>query len=219
MIKIINSTFLAHINNVRFSNEDVYKAADKLLTKITKKFGECYNRTFIEDLRLFLTKVAGYNILEDLWTITNNFVTEIENAECFSDMLFVYTEDMIIRTRVNCADKKYKLEKYEKIYEVNSIPKGYETLITIFDYRCDISKILEVVDEDEVIIDTALMTGKLDNSRFVEYKKDENTGIYITTNRPLDDLYIPFANEVLKYHPDEVRQSLLDKEQIESLLA
>ncbi len=48
-IEII-SDFIGRINNIVIKDKRIFYSVEYILSKIENKFGECYNKKFIEDL-------------------------------------------------------------------------------------------------------------------------------------------------------------------------
>lgn len=58
--KIIQE-FKGMLNNVLIENEKIFYCIEYILSKIEDKFGECFNKKFIEDLKITLDKLYYKN--------------------------------------------------------------------------------------------------------------------------------------------------------------
>lgn len=109
-------------------------------------------------------------------------------------------------------------------YLINSLKKdGFDTIITLLDYETQISRCLKSIrlspdKTRKLLIDTILCSG-MNGYRFIETTLNDDGTInlnhykYVTVN----DGVLKKANEILKYHPDFVKNSVLPESQIEKI--
>ena len=107
-------------------------------------------------------------------------------------------------------------------YLINSLEKdGFDAIVTLLDYRTQISRCLKSIrlspdKTRKLLIDTILCSG-MNEYRFIEATLNDDGTInlnhcnYVNVN---DDV-LKKANEILKYHPDFVKKSVLTESQIE----
>lgn len=84
--KIIQE-FKGIINDVLIENEKIYYCIEYILSKIEDKFGECFNKKFVEDLKITLNKLYyknEYFYFEDFERKINFNVTN------FKSLVFSY---------------------------------------------------------------------------------------------------------------------------------
>lgn len=84
--KIIQG-FKGMLNNVLIENEKIFYCTEYILSKIEDKFGECFNKKFIEDLKITLNKLYYKNE----YFYFEDFEREIEfDVESFKRLVFRY---------------------------------------------------------------------------------------------------------------------------------
>ena len=75
------------LNNVLIENEKIFYCIEYILSKIEDKFGECFNKKFIEDLKITLNKLYYKNE----YFYFEDFEREIEfDVESFKRLVFRY---------------------------------------------------------------------------------------------------------------------------------
>lgn len=111
-----------------------------------------------------------------------------------------------------------------KLYLANSLEKdGFDTIITLLDYETQISRCLKSIRMSpdktrKLLIDTILCSG-MNEYRFIETTLNEDGTInlnhykYVTVN---DDA-LEKANEILKYQPAFLKNSVLPESQIKEI--
>lgn len=111
-----------------------------------------------------------------------------------------------------------------KPYLINSLKKdGFDAIITLLDYQTQISRCLKSIrmfpDETrKLLIDTILCSG-MNEYRFIETTLNEDGTInlnnynYVNVN---DDV-LKKANDILKYQPVFLRNSVLPESQIKKI--
>lgn len=111
-----------------------------------------------------------------------------------------------------------------KTYLINSLKKdGFDAIVTLLDYQAQISRCLKSIRMSpdktrKLLIDTILCSG-MNEYRFIETTLNDDGTInlnhcnYVNVN---DDV-IKKANEILKYHPNFVKNSVLPESQIEKI--
>ena len=109
-------------------------------------------------------------------------------------------------------------------YLINSLKKdGFDAIVTLLDYETQISRCLKSIKMSpdktrKLLIDTILCSG-MNEYRFIEATLnkdgtiDSNHCNYVNVN---DDV-LKTANEILKYHPDFLKNSILPESQIEKI--
>ena len=80
------------INNVYFADNFTYCYTSEILEVIEKKFGECYNIKFIEDLRDAFTETIRNEGLVKIRDIINDIKTEIDKTDLFKNLTFYHNE-------------------------------------------------------------------------------------------------------------------------------
>jgi hypothetical protein len=84
--KIIQG-FKGMLNNVLIENEKIFYCIEYILSKIEDKFEECFNKKFIEDLKITLNKLYYKNE----YFYFEDFEREIEfDVESFKRLVFRY---------------------------------------------------------------------------------------------------------------------------------
>ncbi|CAM3108345.1 hypothetical protein STFE110948_02510 [Streptobacillus felis] len=87
--EIINK-FLGTINGVEITNEIIYYSTEFLLEQIENKFGEIYNKEFVEDLSNTIeTMYLKYDEFS-FSDLENEFYYCIKRADNFNDIQFEY---------------------------------------------------------------------------------------------------------------------------------
>lgn len=120
-----------------------------------------------------------------------------------------------------------------ELYLINQFPvneskkDGFSTIITLLDYETQISKTLRYIklsseqinNTKKVLIDTVLCAG-MNQYRFIETNVNEDKTINIDDYEyiAISDDTLEKANNILKSHPEYVKNSILTKSQIEKLL-
>ncbi len=112
-----------------------------------------------------------------------------------------------------------------KLYLINSLKKdGFDAIITLLDYQTQISRCLKSIRMSppdktrKLLIDTILCSG-MNEYRFIETTLNEDGTInlnhynYVNVN---DDV-LKKANEILKYQPDFLKNSVLPESQIKKI--
>lgn len=111
-----------------------------------------------------------------------------------------------------------------KPYLINSLKKdGFDTIITLLDYQTQISSCLKSIrispnKTGKLLIDTVLCSG-MNQYRFIETTLNEDGTInldhynYVT----VDNDVLEKANEILKYQPAFLRNSVLTESQIKKI--
>ena len=111
-----------------------------------------------------------------------------------------------------------------ELYLINSLKKdGFDAIITLLDYQTQISKSLKSIrmSPDKIrklLIDTILCSG-MNEYRFIETTLNEDGTInlnhynYVTVNNDV----LEKANEILKYQPAFLRNSVLPESQIKKI--
>ncbi len=107
--KIIQE-FQGEINSVVFDDRNTYYASQFILEKIEEKFGEVYNREFIEDLRNTINDMK-YKYDEFSFAILeNDFYGAVEKAKHFNEIRFLYYGN---DWRIDDLNENIKNNKYE----------------------------------------------------------------------------------------------------------
>jgi hypothetical protein len=84
--KIIQE-FKGILNNVLIENEKLYYCIEYILSKIEDKFGECFNKKFVEDLKITLNKLYYKNE----YFYFEDFEREIDfDVDSFKRLVFRY---------------------------------------------------------------------------------------------------------------------------------
>lgn len=120
-----------------------------------------------------------------------------------------------------------------ELYLINQFPvnkskkDGFSTIITLLDYETQISKALRYIklsseqinNTKKVLIDTVLCAG-MNQYRFIETNVNEDRTINIDDYKyiAVSDDTLEKANNILKSHPEYVKNSILTESQIEKLL-
>lgn len=120
-----------------------------------------------------------------------------------------------------------------KLYLINQFPvnkskkDGFSTIITLLDYETQISKALRYIklsseqinNTKKILIDTVLCAG-MNQYRFIETNINEDRTINIDNYKyiAVSDDTLEKANDILKSHPEYVKNSILTESQIEKLL-
>lgn len=111
-----------------------------------------------------------------------------------------------------------------KLYLINSLKKnGFDTIITLLDYQTQISRCLKTIRMSpnktrKLLIDTVLCSG-MNEYRFIEATLNDDGTInlnhynYVT----VDNDVLEKANEILKYQPAFLRNSVLPESQIKKI--
>lgn len=118
--KIIQE-FQGEINGVVFDDKNIYYASQFILEKVEEKFGEVYNKDFVEDLRDTIETMEykydefSFAILED------DFYEAVEKAKSFNEIEFSYYGS---DWKIDFLNENIKNNKYEISNEkVNSWDK------------------------------------------------------------------------------------------------
>jgi hypothetical protein len=111
-----------------------------------------------------------------------------------------------------------------KLYLINSLKKnGFDVIITLLDYQTQISRCLKSIRMSpdktrKLLIDTILCSG-MNEYRFIETTLNEdgtiNLNHYNYVN--VDNDVLEKANEILKYQPAFLRNSVLPESQIKKI--
>lgn len=112
-----------------------------------------------------------------------------------------------------------------KLYLINSLKKdGFYAIITLLDYRTQISRCLKSIrmspnKTGKLLIDTILCSG-MNEYRFIETTLNENGEINLNHYNyvNVDNDILKKANEILKYQPDFLRNSVLPESQIKKIV-
>lgn len=120
-----------------------------------------------------------------------------------------------------------------ELYLINQFPvneskkDGFSTIITLLDYETQISKALRYIklsseqinNTKKVLIDTVLCAG-MNQYRFIETNVNEDRTINIDNYKyiAVSDDALEKANNILKSHPEYVKNSILTESQIKKLL-
>lgn len=111
-----------------------------------------------------------------------------------------------------------------KLYLINNLKKnGFDTIITLLDYQTQISRCLKTIrmfpnKTRKLLIDTVLCSG-MNEYRFIEATLNDDGTInlnhynYVT----VDNDVLEKANEILKYQPAFLRNSVLPESQIKKI--
>lgn len=113
--KIIQE-FQGEINGVVFDDRNIYYASQFILEKVEEKFGEVYNKEFVEDLRDTIETMEykydefSFAILED------DFYEAVKEAKSFNEIEFSYygSDWKIDFLNENIKNNKYELSN-EKV--------------------------------------------------------------------------------------------------------
>lgn len=108
--------FKGEIEGVEFDDKNIYYASQFILEKIENKFGEVYNREFIEDLRDTIETMEykydefSFAILED------DFYEAVKEAKSFNEIKFSYygSDWKIDSLNENIKNNKYEISN-EKV--------------------------------------------------------------------------------------------------------
>ena len=111
-----------------------------------------------------------------------------------------------------------------KSYLINDLEKGgFDTIITLLDYQTQISSCLKNIrifpnKTKKLLIDTALCSG-MNQYRFIETTLNEDGAINLTHYNyiTVDNDVLEKANEILKYQPAFLRNSVLTESQIKKI--
>lgn len=113
--KIIQE-FQGEINGVVFDDKNIYYASQFILEKVEEKFGEVYNKDFVEDLRDIIETMEykydefSFAILED------DFYKAVKEAKSFNEIEFSYygSDWKIDYLNENIKNNKYEISN-EKV--------------------------------------------------------------------------------------------------------
>lgn len=116
MKKEIINHFYGKINSVDFTNDFIYYFTSEVLSDIEKKFGECYNDKFIEDLRDAFTEIIGNEGSIETSEIVKDIKTEIDKTNLFENLTFYYNEgrsyfQTMTNNIINCEYEKEITQK------------------------------------------------------------------------------------------------------------
>jgi hypothetical protein len=108
--------FKGEIGGVEIDDKNIYYASQFILEKIEDKFGEVYNKSFIEDLRDTIETMEykydefSFAILED------DFYEAVKEAKSFNEIKFSYygSEWKIDNLNENIKNNKYEISN-EKV--------------------------------------------------------------------------------------------------------
>lgn len=111
-----------------------------------------------------------------------------------------------------------------KLYLINSLKKdGFDTIITLLNYQIQISRCLKSIKispnkTKKLLIDTVLCSG-MNEYRFIETTLNEdgtiNLNHYNYVN--VDNDVLKKANEILKYQPAFLKNSVLSESQVKKI--
>lgn len=111
-----------------------------------------------------------------------------------------------------------------KLYLINSLKKdGFDVIITLLDYQTQISRCLKSIrilpsETGKLLIDTILCSG-MNEYRFIETTLNKEGSInlnhykYVNVNNDV----LEKANEIVKYQPVFLRNSVLPESQIKKI--
>lgn len=118
--KIIQE-FQGEINGVVFDDKNIYYASQFILEKVEEKFGEVYNKDFVEDLRDTI-ETMEYKYDEFSFAISeDDFYKAVKKAKSFNEIEFSYYGS---DWKIDYLNKNIKNNKYEISNEkVNSWDK------------------------------------------------------------------------------------------------
>lgn len=113
--KIIQE-FQGEINGVVFNDRNIYYASQFILEKVEEKFGEVYNKEFVEDLRYTIETMEykydefSFAMLED------DFYEAVKEAKSFNEIEFSYygSDWKIDSLNENIKNNKYEISN-EKV--------------------------------------------------------------------------------------------------------
>lgn len=122
--KIIQE-FQGEINGVVFDDRNIYYASEFILEKIEEKFGEVYNKDFVNDLKNTIERMENkyeefsYSVLE------NDFYEAIKEAKSFNKIEFSYygSDWKIDYLNENIKNNKYEISN-EKVNSWDKRSKG-----------------------------------------------------------------------------------------------
>jgi hypothetical protein len=108
--------FKGEIGGVEIDDKNIYYASQFILEKIEDKFGEVYNKSFIEDLRDTIETMEykydefSFAILED------DFYEAVKEAKSFNEIKFSYygSDWKIDNLNENIKNNKYEISN-EKV--------------------------------------------------------------------------------------------------------
>ena len=111
-----------------------------------------------------------------------------------------------------------------KLYLINGLEKnGFDAIITLLDYRTQISRCLKSIrlSPDKIrklLIDTILCSG-MNEYRFIEATLNEDGTIDLNHYNYVDvnDDVLKKANEILKYQPAFLKNSVLPESQTKEI--
>lgn len=112
-----------------------------------------------------------------------------------------------------------------KLYLINSLKKdGFDSIITLLDYQTQISEYLKSIKifpnkTKKLLIDTVLCSG-MNEYRFIEttLNKDGTINLNHYNYINVDNDILKKANEILKYQPTFLKNSVLSESQIEKII-
>jgi hypothetical protein len=111
-----------------------------------------------------------------------------------------------------------------KSYLINSLKQGeFSFIITLLDYKTQISRCLKSIkmspnERGKLLIDSVLCSG-MNEYRFIETTLNEDGTINLEQYKyvSVDDDILEKANEIVKYQPDFLRNSVLPETQIKRI--
>lgn len=87
------SHFEGEIDGVTIIDESIYRTVCYLLYQIEKKFGECYNKQFVEDLADAIDIILMKYEAASMTNIENEFTLCIDCADAFRNLKFLMWDD------------------------------------------------------------------------------------------------------------------------------
>lgn len=112
MKSYIKHEFEGYINNILFDNEQIYYAAEYLLTTIEAKFDEIYTDEFVSDLSDAIARCAYKTFEFSMSDFEEEMIENIFGAKSFEDIQF---SPMYFNQELN---QNLKQGKYTKKKEV-----------------------------------------------------------------------------------------------------
>ena len=113
-----------------------------------------------------------------------------------------------------------------KTYLINNLQKdGFDAIITLLDYQTQISRCLKSIKISsdktrKLLIDTVLCSG-INEYRFIETTLNEDGTINLNHYNYVNvsDDVLKKANEILKYQPTFLKNSVLPESQIKDIIS
>ncbi len=190
--------FKGIINEVEFTNENVYYSTEFLLEKIEENFGEVYKKEFIEDLKdtIEIMRMKYEEFSYD--TLESEFSSCIEKASSFNDINFDYygSDWKIENLNENIENGIYIKDLNEKEKVLKSLDNDYKVILD-FDlkYRDDIEIMQKAVEcelkqgmrNGDISIATLASENLKGNRNFVEF--------CVSKEGALIDIFPKFQND------------------------